>query len=144
MANYDLNSALVRASTNATKKNGVAGATIAAGQPLYLDPADNSYKLLDTNGASPLYKFAGMALNSAAAGQPVSVVSEDPNYTHGLTLSGGGAVPVGAIVIASATAGALAPVGDLASGYYTTVIGVTKTATTMVLKGVSAEVAVPE
>lgn len=87
----------------------VAGATITAGQPVY-QGTDFAFYPADANGADPLYKVAGMAENSAAIGQPLNIITEDPYYTPGCTML------IGDVIILSATPGGIAPASDAASG----------------------------
>ncbi|AKC83768.1 hypothetical protein IMCC26134_15065 [Verrucomicrobia bacterium IMCC26134] len=119
MANLTLTSASVLQSSSAITLNGIAGVALGAGQPVYRDTADldsagnAKWKLYDADAVTPvaiLNGCQGIAANSAAAGQPCTVVLSDPAFTHGLA-----AVTKGDIIIASATAGALAPAADLAS-----------------------------
>jgi hypothetical protein len=118
MADISITAASVAASSAASKVTGVAGATITAGQVVYLDTTTNTYKLADSNLSAAAAKEAGIALDSATAGQPLTIVRSDPSFTLG------GTVAAGAVVVLSATAGAIAPVADLATGMYTTVLGV--------------------
>jgi hypothetical protein len=64
--------------------NGVAAAALEAGQPVYID-SNGKYALADANG-SGTDKFRGIALETVAAGQPVSVLVRGELY--GYTLSG--------------------------------------------------------
>jgi hypothetical protein len=49
MADISITAASVAASSAASKVTGVAGATITAGQVVYLDTTTNTYKLADAN-----------------------------------------------------------------------------------------------
>lgn len=113
----------------------LTGAAIEAGQPVYLD-ANFLWQLSDANAASPANRVDGIAPVNAAAGQPLSPVYEDPDFTHGLAT-----VAAGDVVIPGDTAGALHPVGDAASGWYVTVVMIAISATKAVLKIVAAGVA---
>jgi len=114
---YSITPGSVIASAQARKVTGTAGATITAGQLVYLDPVTNTYKLADANGASPLYKVAGIALNGASSGQRITVCTSDPSFTPGT------AVNPGEVFIASATPGGIAPFSDAATGWFVTVLG---------------------
>ncbi len=119
MADYSVTAASVLPSTSARLLQVTAGAAITIGQSVYLDTATNTYKAADANGASPLFTFAGIAVSqAAAAGQPLLICQSDPSFTPGFTIA------AGATVILSATPGGLAPIADLASGWYLTVVGV--------------------
>lgn len=52
--------------------NGVAGAAIEAGQPLYID-SNGKYQPADANGSGTT-QFRGLALETVASGQPISVL----------------------------------------------------------------------
>jgi hypothetical protein len=111
---------------------------IAAGQPVYEDTAalDSigrpKFKLYDANATTPTAITSGVrgiAANSAGTNQPVSVVIYDPAFTHGLA-----GVTKGDVLIASATAGGIAPVADLASGWRPAVVLIATSATVAVLQ----------
>jgi|GEM_PF-484333 len=130
MANYTITAASVLPSSSAKTRETTAGATITAGQPVYLDTADvdaknrPKAKLADANASATTAAVAGIALNGAASGQPLRYVYEDDDFTHGLTTP-----PVGTVVAVSATAGALCPVGDLTTGDYPALCMITTSAT---------------
>lgn len=136
MADLTVTAANVLASTQAQPILGTAGATVTAGQVGYRDDSDldsygrGKWKLADANGGSTAIKTAqGIFLNGAASGQPVRLCDSDPDFTHGLT-----GVVAGDIIILSATAGALAPAADLASGMRANVVMVATSATKAVLR----------
>jgi len=64
--------------------NGIAAAAIEAGQPVYID-SNGKYNLADADAAAA-DQFRGIALETVAAGQPVSVLVEGELY--GYTLAG--------------------------------------------------------
>lgn len=102
----------------ATYEQGVAGEAISAGDLVYLDAATGNYLLTDANDLSPvLADVRGMALNTAAANQPLRI-----QRTGRLTLGAGAAPVVGQLYVASATAGKSAPASDLASGWHSTLV----------------------
>lgn len=118
------------------KASGIAGASITAGQALYLDTATDTWKLADANGAAALNVLGGIALNSASSGQPIFVATDgtlDPGFT----------VTVAAVYVLSANAGGIAPVADLAQGWKTSIVGVGITASQLRLKIYNSLVAVP-
>lgn len=121
MANLNITAANVLPSDNAIIEHGVAGVAIAAGDVLYRDTSDsNKLKLADANDASAIVRAVrGIAVNSAAAGQRVSYVTEDSALTLGT-----GLVAIGDGLILSATPGKIAPEADLASGMYRTNLGI--------------------
>jgi hypothetical protein len=119
MAAYSVTAANVLASASAKVADGVAGATITAGQPVYIDSGNGGVlKLSDANAAAPANTVDGISLNAASSGQPIRYCRQDPSFTPGFTIA------AGAVVVVGEAAGALAPVGDLAAGWYPLVIGV--------------------
>jgi len=122
MADLTITKANVIKGANSTVVNGIAGATVTAGQAVYEDTTDsNKIKLADANGATALIATCkGIALNDALAGQPIS-------YIVGNDLGLGAILTIGTIYCLSATAGAICPAADLASGMRTTIIGVATT-----------------
>lgn len=115
-------------SSAAQKTSGVAGATIAAGQLVYRDASDsNKFKLTDADSATAAARVVyGIAINSAAAGQPINVCTADTALaigTHSQT--------VGTILLMSDTAGGLMPAADVETGDYVTVVAIAKTSTTI-------------
>lgn len=104
---------------------GIAGATITAGMPVYLDSTDgNSVKPAD---ASTLVTaaVAGIALNGGADGQPIEYVTRDSALNVGATLA------VGQTYVASATAGAIALESDILSTEFVTILGIANTTSAM-------------
>lgn len=88
--------------------SGIAVAAIEAGQPVYIDTA-GKYGPADAN-VSTKDQFRGIALNTVAAGQPVSVLED--GYLYGYTLSG---VAFDGLVYVSDTVGELADAAGTAS-----------------------------
>ncbi len=111
---------VVAASTATIDRRYNAGASITAGQSVYLDLATNTWKLADANGAVELTVLGGVALHAASAGQPLAVIT-DGDYNPGAT------VAVGTIYVLSATAGGIAPSADAVTGWYTSILGVATT-----------------
>jgi hypothetical protein len=111
-------------STSAVMRDGVAGVAITAGQLVYKDTADNKLKLADANGASALIRTPiGLASNTAGIGQNVRYIISDPDLTIGGTVSNGAAY------VLSATAGGVAPIADLTTGWYPCLVAIGISAT---------------
>ena len=105
-----------------------AGATITAGQAVYLDESTNTYKLADANLSAAASVVAGIALNGASAGQPLAVL------TGGL-ITIGATLTKGTIYVLGATAaGDISPAGDLTTGWYRSIIGVATTTAVLAVK----------
>lgn len=125
MADLSLTAASVIAGADSQTEHGWAGATVTAGQAVYLDTADNRYKLADSNGASALIRTPrGIALHGASSGQPLAILLRG-DITIGATVTAGVAYYL------SDTPGGLCPVADLASGEYPCVIGIAKSTTVL-------------
>ena len=127
MAAISITAASVLKSSTGQVSVGTSGATITAGQSVYIDTSDsNKIKLADANGTAPANTFAGIALNAASSGQPVSYCTND---TAGFTI--GATVVAGDTIWLSQTPGGLTKtIGDL-SGGIAIVVGVMLTTTTM-------------
>ena len=113
------------AGAGAAVSRGVAGATVTAGQAVYLDTSDGKWKLADNNSATAAVRSPdGIALNGASNGQPLSVLTAGP-----ITI--GAALTAGVAYYLSNTPGGICPVADLATGEYPTVIGIATSTTVL-------------
>lgn len=138
MADLTITASSVLASASAIVRSGTAGATITAGQPIYIDTADmNKLKLADANASAATAVVAGIALHGASAGQPLKYVVEDASFTPGATLT------VGQVYVLSATAGGIAPVADLTTGDRPAVLMVAETSSTAKMKIIAGTAAKP-
>ena len=106
---------------NADYYRGIAGATLVAGTPVYLDATTNRLMGADANGSLETAEVKGIALHAASLGQPLRIQTAG-DITIGAT------VVLATIYIVGA-AGQLAPAADLASGWYCSVVGVAISAT---------------
>lgn len=114
------------------------GATVTAGQAVYLDTAANTWKLADANLSAAASVLGGIAVNGGAAGQPAAIAT-------GGTIDPGFTVTVGTVYVLGGTAaGDINPVGDLTTGWYVNILGVGITASILKLAIVNSGVAVPE
>lgn len=119
-----------------------AGASVTAGQPVYLDTADQDAagngmaKAADADLSALAATVRGIALHAASRGQPLKIQKAGD-------INPGGTVAVGTIYVASATAGGISPHGSLATGMYTSIIGIGKTASKIGLAINNSGVAVP-
>lgn len=138
MADLSITAASVLASATALKASGTAGATITAGQPVYIDTADsNKIKVADANASAATAAVAGISLHGASSGQPITYAFDDSAFTPGATLA------TGNVYVAAANVGAICPVADLVSGDFPAVLFVAKSTTQAVLKIVRGGVARP-
>jgi hypothetical protein len=119
MADISITAANVVAGSDAVRESGTAGATVTAGQLVYLDTSDMKYKLADSNGAAALRVPNGVALNGASNGQPLSV-------QKGGDITIGGTLTAGIPYFLSDTPGGLCPLPDIGTGEYSCIVGIAK------------------
>jgi hypothetical protein len=124
MADYSVTAASVVKTSTTSISEGIAGATVTAGQAVYIDTADSSKLKGCDADAQASSVCAGIALHGAANGQPLK-------YATGGSLTFNSAFAAGDVVCVSTTVGGLAPYADLASGDFITVIGIATSATNL-------------
>lgn len=124
MADLTITAANVKAGSNASvDRTGLAGAAVAAGQPVYWD--GSRWQLADDNSVTAAARVAGgIALNGASTDQPLAVLTGG-DITIGATLT------AGSVYYLSATAGGICPAADLATGQYPCIIGIAKSTTVL-------------
>ncbi len=115
MATYTFTSGSVLQS--GATQGALAGEAINAGEFVYLDPADGKARKSECDATVDKAKVAGIAVNSAVAGQPISYVASGEVTVNAAFLS------VGLLLVLSPTAGKCMDVGDLVNTQYVTVIG---------------------
>jgi hypothetical protein len=123
-ADVTITPASVLPGANAKTTLGTAGATITAGQFLYFDSTAQTWNLADANASTTTAAVAGLAASGGAAGQQIIVVLYDDDLTVGGTLS-----TSAPIYVLSGTAGGIAPVADLTTGWYARPVLVAKSTT---------------
>lgn len=101
------------ATVSGTVRHGTAGGTITAGMAVRTSSGE-LIAATDTSAANAA--VAGIALNGASDGQPVS-------YQDTGVIAIGGTVSVGKVYVLSASGG-IAPVDDIAGTEFITIIGV--------------------
>lgn len=121
MVDLVVTAANVVVGADSTVRQNTAGAAIAAGQVVALDPTTQKIVLADNNSATVALRIpVGVALHAAALNQPVSYQSE-------------GKITIGATLVAgteywlSDTPGGICPRADLAVGETATLIGIAET-----------------
>ena len=130
MSDISVTPASVLAGTNAEITRGIAGATITAGQAVYLDATTTGEWLLaDSDSATVIARGSakfGVALNGASDGQPLAIQT-------------GGDITIGATIVAgvayylSDAPGGICPFADLATGDYVTLVGIAKSTTVLAI-----------
>lgn len=127
MADLTITAANVVAGSNATKESGIAGETITAGQAVYKSSTTGKYMKADSNsGTAEARQARGIALNGAAADQPLAI-QKAGDITIGATLTAGVAYYL------SDTAGGICPVADVGSGEYVCLLGLAKSTSVLAL-----------
>jgi len=108
---------------------GTAGATLTAGQLVYLDSTASTIKLADADASATTSNVIGITASGASSGQPVVIITEDDDLTVGGTLSM--AAPVYCL---SSVAGAICPTADIGVGEYPIVVFIAKSTTKAIFK----------
>lgn len=121
MADLVLTPSAILAGAGAKVTSGTAGATIIAGQVVYLDSTTTGkWHHADSDAATAAARGqganVGIALNGASNGQPIDVLTEGP-ITLGAVLTAGTAYYL------SPTPGGICPLADLLTGDYVTLLG---------------------
>lgn len=125
MTDLVITAANVVAGSGARKTTGTAGATVTAGQIVYLDTTTSTYKLADCDSATAAVRSpAGIALHGASSGQPLTILTSGP-ITIGATMT------AGVTYYCSPTPGGICPVADVLSGDYPVVIGIATSTTVL-------------
>ncbi len=133
MADLSVTAANCLAGAGAVTEDGVAGATITAGQACYRD-SDGSYKLADADGSSALIRTTrGIALNGASAGQPLRIQKQG-EITLGATLT------AGVTYYLSGTAGGICPIADVGNPERFAIIGIAKSTSVLLISLANSEV----
>lgn len=123
MVDVTVTAANVAPTSTTKRQTKIASVAITAGQVVYVNASDQ-LALADADLSEAAAAAVGVALNSCSANQPCSyAASGDVTFNAGLTK--------GAVYVASGTAGGIAPVADLASEDYVTILGVASTATNL-------------
>lgn len=125
MANLTITAASIIPGSGAKNIPGIAGATVTAGQVAAKDPATGKYVLADSNHATAaLRRPAGVFLNGAADGQPVTIHTDGP-------LAFGAILTAGTDYWLSDTAGAICPRADVGSGELAVLLGLATSTTVL-------------
>ncbi|MDI7864088.1 hypothetical protein MRS76_19245 [Rhizobiaceae bacterium n13] len=126
MADITITAANVKQGANANVTDGIAGATITAGQAVHKSATTGKYILSDNDGAN-LKQVDGIALHAASDGQPLKVQTGG-DITIGATITAGTAYYL------SGTPGGICPVADVTTGDDVILIGLAKSTTVLTLR----------
>lgn len=116
MADLTQTPANVASGSGASTQTRNAAAAITAGDAVYVD-SSGTLSLCENDQTATEAACAGIALNDAAAGQPV-VYQVSGQINIGATLT------AGEVYVVGGAAGAIAPVADVVATEYMTIIGV--------------------
>lgn len=131
MADSDLviTATQVKAGSDAEVLQGIAGATITAGQAVYWEHLSSKFKLADADAGSVVRAAVkGIALHAASETQPLRV-----QVAGTIDLGAAAAPTVGMEYVLSDTPGGICERDEIVVGFYTTVIGVGGEDNTMIL-----------
>jgi hypothetical protein len=116
MTDLVVTAANVLEGTAARKQTGVAGSTITQGQSVFVDSSGQlqpAQKDVDAGSAAAV----GIALTAAEAGQPVV-------YQSGGEMDVGATLAVGETYVVGAAGGGIAPIADLLTTEFATILGI--------------------
>lgn len=116
MADLTVTAASVVNSSGAIQ-SGTAGETITAGMALYLKASDSKLYKAQCDGTAAEATLVGVSLHAALAGQPLAYAGNGNTINIGATTA---KTPY----VVSAAAGAVAPVADLVTGNYISILGI--------------------
>lgn len=124
MADLSITAANVQHQDGSSLGRGIAAAVITAGDVLY--GPDSGLLLSFNSGTAAQAASVGIAANDAAVGQPISYVKTG-KVDLGATLS------IGKVYCAGAAAGGIAPVDDVLTGDFVTILGVASTTALLIM-----------
>lgn len=127
MADISITAASVLKTANTSIREGLAGATVTAGQPVYKDSNDDNALKPAIATSAAAGQAVGVALHGAADGQPLRYATAG-NVTYNAVLAAGQVYCVSA-----AAAGGIAPVADMTTGNFVSILGVATSTTNLKL-----------
>lgn len=117
----------VRPTSDTQVSKVVYGATVSAGNPLYLDTADNEHKLADNNASAATAAAKGIAVTPGVDGGYGYIATGGSIILVGTTMA------VGETYYVGPTAGEIIPDADLTTGHNVTRLGTAETTTQLKL-----------
>ena len=114
-----ISSSVAPLNASTTIVRGTAGAAVSAGQAVFADPTANYLiKPAQANSQTPANNVVGIAVDTAAAGQPIAYASAgDIQFNAAFTQAG-------VYMLSAANPGGIAPTSDLVTGNYATLLGI--------------------
>lgn len=131
MVDLVITAANVAAQGGASRGRKIAGAAITAGEVVSINSSEQA--VLASDASAALARVAGVALHDAASGQPLE-------YQISGRINLGATLAVGKHYVLS-TAGAIAPVDDIAGTEYASYIGFAVSTSILILQPLTATVA---
>jgi hypothetical protein len=126
MADLSVTAANVGVTSSAVVELVQVGESVTQGQPAYKKALDGLYYKADANASSATAAALGVFV-TAASTNGYALIVKSGSYLAGATLT------VGETYVVSATAGGIAPLADVTTGWYVTILGVASSATTLSL-----------
>jgi hypothetical protein len=126
MADLSVTAANVGVTSSAVVELVQVGETVTQGQPGYKKALDGLYYKADANASSATAAALGVFITGAST-NGYALLCKSGSYLAGATLT------VGETYVVSATAGGIAPLADVTTGWYVTILGVASSATTLAL-----------
>lgn len=127
MADISITAASVQPGAGQSLVTGLAGEAIAAGKTVYFSSTTKKWQLANSkSGTAEARTAGGIAVNGAAAGQPVTV-QKSGEVTLGAVLTAGSAYYL------SETSGGIQPAADLGSGETVCLLGIAKSTSVLSL-----------
>jgi hypothetical protein len=126
MADLSITAANVGATSSSVTSLVQVGETVTQGQPGYRKALDGLYYKADANASSATAEALGVFLTGAST-NGYALFCTSGSYLAGATLT------VGETYVVSATAGGIAPVADVTTGWYVTILGVASSSSTLAL-----------
>lgn len=125
MSDLAITAANVVAGADSVRVDGIAGEAVTAGKSVYLNSTTKRLMLADSNSPiAEVRKALGVALNSAAAGQPLAV-------HKGGDLALGAVLTPGSPYYLSDTPGGICPLADVGTGEGVCLLGLAKSTTVL-------------
>lgn len=126
MADLSITAANVGVTSNTVFELVQVGESVTQGQPAYKKALDGLYYKADANASSATAAALGVFLSPAST-NGYALIAKSGSILAGATLV------VGETYVVSATAGGIAPLADVTTGWYVTILGVASSATTLAL-----------
>ncbi len=126
MSDISVTATSVAPGSGCVTDSGIAGATITAGQTLYLDSVTSTIKLADVDASDAASTVIGISLHAATSGQPIV-------YARAGLVTFNAVLVASKIYIATVTAGGIALAADHTTAWRMSILGVALSTTSLKL-----------